>query len=58
MASGIPEGFELRRSKRPRLESAFRPDFYIYILENDPNTYNEAMQSPNAASREEPLLVR
>lgn len=39
----------LRRSKRLRKESTFGPDFFTYILENDPTSYHEAMQSPGVA---------
>lgn len=44
-----PEDLEPRRSKGPRNESTFFPNFYTNILENDPTTYHEAMQSPDAA---------
>lgn len=51
-----PEDLEPRRSKGPRKESTFCPNFYTYILENDPTTYHEAMQSPDAAFWREALI--
>ncbi|XP_076940279.1 uncharacterized protein LOC143609401 [Bidens hawaiensis] len=40
----IEEG-ELRRSKRPRIEKSFGPDFVSYMVEGEPNTYHEAVTS-------------
>ncbi|KAM2709368.1 hypothetical protein EV2_047063 [Malus domestica] len=36
---------ELRRSKRPRVEKNFGDDFYTFLIEGDPTTYEEAMIS-------------
>ena len=37
--------FELRRSKRARVEKEFGPDFYVFNVENDPLTLKEALFS-------------
>ena len=37
--------FELRRSKRARVEKDFGPDFYVFNVENDPLTLKEALSS-------------
>ncbi|KAL0534104.1 hypothetical protein IC582_028385 [Cucumis melo] len=39
---------ELRRSKRMRISKSFGPDFVTYLLENEPQTFKEAMSSPEA----------
>lgn len=44
-----PEDFEPCRNKRHRKESTFGHDFFTYILDNDPSSYHEVMQSPDAA---------
>ncbi|KAK3018234.1 hypothetical protein RJ639_002768 [Escallonia herrerae] len=44
---------EPRRSKRARMSTSFGPDFLIYLLENEPHTYSEAMSSPEAPHRKE-----
>ena len=36
---------ELRRSKRARVEKSFGSDFLIYMLETEPLTYKEAVNS-------------
>ena len=38
-------GFELRRSKRVRVEKDFGPDFYVFNVDNDPLTLKEALSS-------------
>ena len=38
----------LRRSKRARTSKSFGPDFLTYLLENEPQNFNEAMSSPEA----------
>ena len=43
------------RIKRPRKETSFGHDFLTYILESDPTTYQEAMQSPFGMR---PLIMR
>ena len=39
---------EPRRSKRQRTSKSFGPDFYAYMIENEPLTYQQAMSSPDA----------
>ena len=38
----------LRRSKRARTSKSFGPDFLTYLLENEPQSFNEAMFTPEA----------
>ena len=38
----------LRRSKRARTSKSFGPDFLTYLLENEPQSFNEAMSTPEA----------
>ena len=45
--SNEPEN-ELRRSKRAKTSKSFGPDFLTYLLENEPQSYREAMTSPEA----------
>ena len=40
---------EPRRSKRARTEKSFGPDFLTFLLENDPQSYNEAVRSADGA---------
>eukprot|EP00268_Persea_americana_P045267 TRINITY_DN46070_c0_g1_i1.p1 TRINITY_DN46070_c0_g1~~TRINITY_DN46070_c0_g1_i1.p1 ORF type:complete len:109 (+),score=14.42 TRINITY_DN46070_c0_g1_i1:304-630(+) len=47
---------EPRRSKRPIKATSFGPDFLTNISENDPTTYQEAMQSLDAAFWKEASL--
>ena len=39
------EEIEPRRSKRARVEKSFGPDFYTYVVESEPKTYQEAVTS-------------
>ncbi|KAJ0850834.1 putative RNA-directed DNA polymerase [Helianthus annuus] len=39
------EETDRRRSKRPRVEKSFGPDFVSYMVEGEPNTYREAVSS-------------
>ena len=39
------EEVEPRRSKRARIEKSFGPDFLTYMLEGEPQTYKEAVNS-------------
>ena len=39
---------EPRRSKRKRTSKSFGTDFYAYMIENEPLTYQQAMSSPDA----------
>ena len=39
---------ELRKSKRKRKAKDFGPDFYSFMLEDDPKTFGEAMRSIDA----------
>ncbi|CAL8092418.1 unnamed protein product [Prunus armeniaca] len=39
---------EPRRSKRAKITKSFGPEFLTYLLENEPQTYKEAMTSPEA----------
>ena len=38
----------LRRSKRARTSKSFGPDFLTYLLENEPQSFNEAMSTPES----------
>ena len=38
----------LRRSKRARTSKSFGPYFLTYLLENEPQSFNEAMSTPEA----------
>ena len=38
----------LGRSKRARTSKSFGPDFLTYLLENEPQSFNEAMSTPEA----------
>ena len=38
----------LRRSKRARTSKSFGPNFITYLLENEPQSFNEAMSTPEA----------
>ena len=38
----------LRRSKRARISKSFGPDFLTYLLENEPQSFNEAMSTSEA----------
>ena len=38
----------LRHSKRERTSKSFGPDFLTYLLENEPQSFNEAMSTPEA----------
>ena len=40
---------EPRRSKRARTEKSFGPDFLTFLLENEPQSYNEAVRSADGA---------
>ena len=39
---------EPRRSKHARTKKSFGPDFLTYLLENEPQSFKEAMSSPEA----------
>ncbi|GAB2265737.1 hypothetical protein Dimus_037845 [Dionaea muscipula] len=39
--------FEPRRSKRARIEKIFGPDFQMYMVDREPQTYKEAVNSPD-----------
>ena len=41
----VQEEVEPRRSKRARVEKSFGPDFVAYMLESEPQTYKEAVNS-------------
>ena len=36
-----------RRSKRARVEKSFGPEFLTYLLENEPQTYSQAVHCPD-----------
>ena len=38
---------EPRRGKRARASKSFGPDFLTYMLESEPQSYNEAIRSPD-----------
>ena len=38
----------LRHSKRAKTSKSFGPDFLTYLLENEPQSFNEAMSTPKA----------
>ncbi|CAH9143287.1 unnamed protein product [Cuscuta epithymum] len=42
------EPFNLRRSKRPRIEKSFGNDFYTYLVNDEPFTYSQAISSKEA----------
>ena len=50
LQSNSPESsyFELRRSKRIRKATDFGGDFYVFLTENDPQTFEESMTSHDA----------
>ena len=39
---------ELRRSKRERKATNFGDDFHVFVIDNDPKGYSEAMTSIDA----------
>ena len=39
---------EPRRSKRPRIEKDFGPEYYVYNLQGDPTSLEEALSSPDS----------
>ena len=39
---------ELRRSQRSRISKSFGSDFITYTIENEPQTFKEAMSTPEA----------
>ena len=44
----VPNIEEPRRSKRQRVPKSFDPDFLAFLLENEPQTFKEAMKSSEA----------
>ena len=50
LQSNSPESLdiELQRSKRIRKATDFSGDFYVFLTENDPQTFEEAMTSHDA----------
>ena len=44
----VPNIEEPRRSKRQRVPKSFGPDFLAFLLENEPQTFKEAMKSSKA----------
>ena len=44
----MPNIEEPRRSKRQRVPKSFGPDFLAFLLENEPQTFKEAMKSSEA----------
>ena len=50
--------FEPRRSKRIRTLTFFGEDFYTYLVEGDPNSFKEAMNSFKFFSGKKSLTVR
>ena len=39
---------KLKRSKRNRIEKNFREEFFTYLIEDDPCTYDETMSSSDS----------
>ena len=39
----------VRRSKRARIKKSFGPDFLTFLLENEPQSFQEAVTSPEGA---------
>ena len=39
---------EPRRSQRSRISKSFGPDFIVYAIESEPQTFKEAMFTPEA----------
>ena len=44
-----PLGLEPRRSKRARIATFFGPDVLTNLIKNEPQTFKEAMSSPEAS---------
>ena len=44
----MPNIEEPRRSKRQRVPKSFGPDFLAFLLDNEPQTFKEAMKSSEA----------
>ena len=42
---------ELRRSQRSRISKIFGPDFVVYALESEPQTFKEAIFTPEYKCR-------
>ena len=47
-SQGQQDDDEPRRSKRTRTSKYFGPDFLTYLLEDEPQSFKEAMSSPEA----------
>ena len=47
-SQGQQDDDALRRSKRTRMSKYFGPDFLTYLLEDEPQSFKEAMSSPKA----------
>jgi len=48
---------DLRRSKRQRKETSFRNNFYTYFVENEPQTFCEAISSSDAKFWKEAIKI-
>ena len=48
---------DLRRSKRQRKEASFGNDFYTYLVENEPQTFYEAISSSDAKFWKEAIKI-
>jgi uncharacterized protein YdcH (DUF465 family) len=48
---------ELRRSKRQRKETSFGDDFYTYLINNDPLSFSEVVDSPDSNLWNEAIQV-
>ena len=49
---------ELTRSKKQRKEVSFKDDFYIYLIENEPSSYFEAISSSDALLWKEAIKTK
>ena len=47
-----------RRSKRARMSKSFDPDFLTYMVENKPQTFHEAVTSPESPLWKEVIKSR
>ena len=54
-SQGQQDDDEPRRSKRTRKSKSFGPDFLTYLLEDEPQSFKEAMSSPEAPYRKEAI---
>ena len=54
-SQGQQDDDEPRCNKRTRMSKSFGPDFLTYLLEDEPQSFKEAMSSPEAPYWKEPI---